>query len=184
METPEQNMNIPDIISQFELFIDSNQDKLVHHAFFRLGDRKDAEDAVQDVMIKIFGELKQGKILMNPTAYAYRLLANACTDRQRRANRYPRVSFQDIPDSGVETCENREDELIREEEFRRINKLLGSIPGEQAEIVRLRFVDGLPFQQIAEILEQPLTTVKSRFSYGLLKIKTLFFNQKEVSHAV
>ncbi len=184
METLKQQNKLSEIVSQLELLIDGSQDKLVHHAYFRLGNRKDAEDVVQDAFVKIFNELKQGKTIINPPAYAFRLVTNACIDRLRSAGKFAQVGWDDVSDADVDACENREDELIRMEEFRRIRRLLDSIPDEQAEIVRLRFVDSLPFQDIADILELPLTTVKSRFTYGLQKIKTQFFNQKEVSHAV
>jgi RNA polymerase sigma-70 factor (ECF subfamily) len=172
------------ITSQLEKLIDSHQDKLVHHAYFRLGSRKDAEDVVQDVFVKIFSELNKGKNIADFNAFSFRMVANACTDKQRAGNRFSWVPFETAQNMSTQTSESREEELIREEDFRRINFLLESIPEEQAEILRFRFVDGLHFQQIADILELPLTTTKSRFSYGLQKIKTQFFNQKEASHAV
>lgn len=179
-----ETTDLQEIISKLELLIDNLQDKLVYHAYFRLGNKADAEDIVQDAFVKLFNEQKQGKTIVNMPAYAFRLVTNACIDNYRASGRFISVAIDDIPDADVGVSKNREDELIQLEEFRRINQLLGSIPDEQAEIVRFRFVDGMPFQQIADILELPLTTVKSRFSYGLQKIKTQFFNKKEVSHAV
>lgn len=183
MKTPKAIPNIPDIISQLEFLIDAYQDKLVHHALFRLGNRKDAEDIVQEVFIQIFNALKQGKIILNPQAYAFRMVSNSCIDQLRSKSRNTQIPFDHIRESDIGLSENKENEMIRQEEFKRINALLDSIPGEQAEIVRFRFVDGLSFQHIADILELPLTTVKSRFSYGIIKIKNQYFNQKEVSHA-
>ena len=177
MKAIETDPNLPDIISQLELLIDVYQDKLVHHAFFRLGNHKDAEDVVQEVFIQMFNEQKQGKLILYPSAYAFRMVSNSCIDHLRTKTRITQISFDDIQDKEIGFCENKEEEMIRQEEFQRINNLLGSIPEEQAEIVRFRFVDGLPFQHIADILELPLTTVKSRFSYGLLKIKTQFFGR-------
>ncbi|MBR5435799.1 MAG: RNA polymerase sigma factor, partial [Muribaculaceae bacterium] len=58
-----------------------------------------------------------------------------------------------------------------EQEFRRINRLLTEIPDEQAEVIRLRYYGDKSFQEIADILGIPLTTAKSRFTYGLEKIK-------------
>jgi RNA polymerase sigma-70 factor (ECF subfamily) len=183
METPERKPTLPEIISQLELLIDNQQDKLVHHAYFRLGNKADAEDVVQDAFVKIFNELKQGKAILNPAAYSFRLVKNACIDRLRNGSRFTRVPLESVPGNNAQAYESREEELIRQEEYRRINALLDSIPVEQSEIVRFRFIDGLHFQQIADILDLPLTTVKSRFSYGIEKIKTQFFNQKEVCHA-
>jgi len=183
MPTPDRRPESNEIISQLELLIDDLQDKLVHHAFFRLGNKADAEDVVQDAFVKIYNELKLGKTILNPAAFSFRLVTNACIDRHRTAKRFTNVSYDSVPDIENQVSESRETELIRQEEFRRINALLYLIPDEQAEIVRFRFVDGLHFQQIADILNLPLTTVKSRFAYGMQKIKTQFFNQKEVCHA-
>ncbi len=183
MPTHNRKPEPKEIVNQLELLIDNMQDKLVHHAYFRLGNKADAEDVVQDAFVKIFNELKLGKEILNPAAFLFRLVTNACIDRLRAASRFTQVAYESVSDIDMQAFESREAELIRQEEYRRINALLDSIPGEQAEIVRFRFVDGLHFQQIADILDLPLTTVKSRFSYGMQKIKTQFFNQKEVCHA-
>ncbi len=182
MKTPGFKADLAEISKQLENLIDSYQDKFVHHAFYRLGNRKDAEDVVQDSIVKIFNELKQGKTILNLPAFTFRLLTNACIDKQRKAGRIIHVAIENIQETDLQVFDSREEELVRQEEFRRINELLDVIPPEQSEIVRFRFVDGLPFQQIADILELPLTTVKSRFTYGMLKIKTQFFLQKEVTH--
>jgi len=182
METPGYKSDFPELVKQVENLIDHYQDKLVHHAFYRLGNKKDAEDVVQDVLVKGFNELKQGTIIHNLPAFTFRLLTNACIDRQRKAARKMHVAIDDVRETEFHFNKSREEELLRQEEFRRINELLDSIPLEQSEIIRFRFVDGLPFQQIADILELPLTTVKSRFTYGIHKIRTQFFNPKEVIH--
>ena len=110
------------------------------------------------------------------------MIANACIDKQRLAIRRISYSLEEIPEREIETTGSSESEIIRQEEFTRINRLLESIPREQSEILRYRIVDGLIFPEIAEILNLPLTTVKSRFKYGLEKIKNQYFKQKEVIH--
>ena len=57
------------------------------------------------------------------------------------------------------------------DDYRRIARLLKVIPEEQAEVIRLRIYGDNSFMQIAEILSLPLPTVKSRFLYGLEKIR-------------
>jgi RNA polymerase sigma-70 factor (ECF subfamily) len=69
--------------------------------------------------------------------------------------------------------------MIAGEEFRRINSLLSSIPEEQAEVIRLRVIDEMSFVEIAEIMKAPVTTIKSRFTYGIIKLKTNVNYQKE-----
>ena len=58
-----------------------------------------------------------------------------------------------------------------EAEYRHIASLLTEIPDEQAEVIRLRIYGDNSFAEIAEILSIPLPTVKSRFLYGLEKLR-------------
>ena len=52
------------------------------------------------------------------------------------------------------------------------------IPSEQAEIVRLHCTDGLTFRQIAEVLDMPEATVKSRYRYAIDKIRKAYEDSK------
>jgi RNA polymerase sigma-70 factor (ECF subfamily) len=58
-----------------------------------------------------------------------------------------------------------------EADYQRIAQLLVEIPEEQAEVIRLRIYGNNSFADVAEILSLPLPTVKSRFLYGLEKIR-------------
>jgi RNA polymerase sigma-70 factor (ECF subfamily) len=60
---------------------------------------------------------------------------------------------------------------FQEQEYQRICQLLDRIPSEQAEVIRLRYYGDKSFREIAVILDLPLTTVKSRFQYGIDKIR-------------
>jgi RNA polymerase sigma-70 factor, ECF subfamily len=175
-------MNRTDQVTYIEEFIETHLHKLVRHAFFRLGNLKDAEDVVQDVLIKMISSQQFGNSIGKPLAYAYRMIANSCTDRYRLAERRNNCSLDEITDHLIETIGNKESEIIRQEEFNRIYQLLNSIPQEQSDVLRYKIVDGLTFPEITEILGLPLTTVKSRFKYGLDKIKNQFFMRKEVTH--
>lgn len=58
-----------------------------------------------------------------------------------------------------------------EDEFRMINRLLSILPMEQSEVIRLRHHSNLSFQEIADIMDVPLPTVKARYRYGIDKIR-------------
>ncbi|MCD8035312.1 MAG: hypothetical protein LUF83_13615 [Alistipes sp.] len=58
-------------------------------------------------------------------------------------------------------------------EAKRIDSLLGSLPPEQADVIRLHTFGSLRFTEIAEVLDCPVTTVKSRFRYGIDKLKNV-----------
>ncbi len=177
-EHPEK---FPQTLTDFGEFIKKNQNRLVRHAFFRLGNREDAEDVVQEVMIRMYEEKENKQHIEKATSYVFRMVYNTCLDRLRKN---ARNNFK--PLNGEEILmfdgSNRETEIIAKEEFIRINKLLNSIPSEQAEVLRLRIIDEMSFVEIAEIIKLPVTTIKSRFSYGITKLRNKVNFQEEVKN--
>jgi RNA polymerase sigma-70 factor, ECF subfamily len=181
MEIHDNPKKLPLSISELEAFIDKHKDRLVNHAFYRLGNLQDAEDVVQDVFVKLFTIETSKANIGSLIGYAWRMVVNACTDEIRRG-KGNKISLDEANAVDLSLQDNKESEMIIREDFIRINKLLGVLPVEQSEVLRFRFSDGLTFNEIAVVLELPVSTVKSRFKYGLNKMKTQFLNQKEVTH--
>lgn len=147
--------------------MEAERPHLLRYACYRLGNRDDAEDAVQDVFLQLHDKQRdaQGRPLARPRNYLYRSLSNVCTDRLRRLQ-----SRQFIPiEQAAHLCEEQAESF--EQEFRRISALLAAIPDEQAEVIRLRLHGGNSFADIADILGLPVSTVKSRFQYGIERIR-------------
>ncbi|MBO7468040.1 MAG: RNA polymerase sigma factor [Bacteroidaceae bacterium] len=139
---------------------------LLGYACYRLGNMEDAEDAVQDVCFRLHLRLKENDPeVINPKAYLYRSLANLCIRRKQEKTNF--VPYP--PDKLPELIETEAEDF--EHEYQRIDLLLAEIPEEQADVIRLRFYGNKSFKEIADILGLPLTTVKSRFLYGLEKMK-------------
>ncbi len=164
---------------EWQRLMAAERQQMVQYACYRLGNREDAEDAVQDLFTKIIHQRNTAadvapptastglwpKNVTNPSAYLYRSLANLCTSRLRTANKMPTVPIE----SQAEPADTNDENF--EQEYSRISQLLDSIPYEQAEVIRLRFYGDKSFAEIADILDVPLTTAKSRFVYGLEKIR-------------
>ena len=74
------------------------------------------------------------------------------------------------------TTPSPSDEREEQEEFERINRLLSLLPEAQSEVIRLHIHANLKFTEIAEMLEQPVTTIKSRFTSGIEKLRQKFIN--------
>lgn len=172
----------PQTIVELERFIIAHQHKLVRHAFFKLGNLQDAEDVVQNTFIKIYTEQKSFDHVTGPLAYTFRMVSNLCIDKLRSD-----AKINDEPLNGSEEAESltgipHEEEIIRKEEFRRINSLLGALPKEQAEVLRMRIIDELSFVDISAITGTPVNTVKSRFKYGIDKLRFTLNPVKEVKN--
>jgi RNA polymerase sigma-70 factor (ECF subfamily) len=155
---------------------------LKRHAQSILGDEEDAADLVQDTVIRAYGLRESLQEVKNPVAYLFRMVGNAAVDMRRRRN-VRENAFASLNHATETTVFlPREVHLIREEERQWVRRLLDLLPEEQAEVIRLRFSSELGFAEIAEITEVPVATVKSRFSYGMSKLRTMACKQKEVKH--
>lgn len=150
--------------------MDTYRDRLIHHAFYRIGDLEDAEDIVQELFVKIY---TQNHICKpeNAEAYLYKMTMNACIDFMRKQKRKFQI-FQNFEMENQKTLDNEAVRNIQmKEEYVRINKILNILPKEQADVVRFRIVDELSFKEITAILGKPESTIKSRFQYALKKLK-------------
>lgn len=161
----------PQTVAEFQSLVETLQHRLVRFAHRRLGSLQDAEDVVQEVLLKSFTAREKLKNTLRVMPYLYRMTANACIDLQRKRKSGGEVSLEGITPFSV--LEGEADMTVSdaEKELERIEALLSGLPPRQAEVIRLRVLDELSFAQIAEILGCRLPTVKSRFRYGLEKLR-------------
>ena len=152
---------------EIERVIDEYQEGLFRFAFFRTGALEDSQDIVQSIFLKMYDKERHTEVIENIKSYLYRSISNSCSNYLRK-----KQSIKNVPLNYAESQleDNNNDDLIREYEW--IRTMMDGLPYEQAEVIRLRTVDGLAFTEIAEILEIPATTVKSRFRYGIDKLKS------------
>lgn len=159
-----QQINIT--TQQLGEWVDEWQESLFRYAFFRVGDRADAEDVVQDAFLKA---ASTPAAIKNPKAYLFRTVTNGCIDSMKRKSKL-------LPIEQRMTAPSQSDEFEAQQEQQRIALLLGKLPNKQAEVIRLHIHANLKFTEIAEVLEIPATTVKSRFTSGIERLKQLFIN--------
>ena len=159
----ENNITMKELAEHFR----QEQPHFMRYACYRLGDTADAEDALQDVFLKISAKLSDEKSVevRDWHNYIFRALSNLCSSRLAALGKLrttPLDARLDIADLPTES---------NDADYQRIAQLLEEIPEEQAEVIRLRIYGNNSFADVAEILSLPLPTVKSRFLYGLEKIR-------------
>lgn len=156
-------------INELEQIIDEYQDKLYQFAFFRLGDYSQAQDVVQDAFVALYGERTRVR-RDNLKAWLYRVVYNRCVSlhRQRQHRTMLPLSYAALL-TETDEAQGDMDEGVRE--YLRIERLVASLPEEQATVVKMRFTDGLSFVEIAAILGLSDNTVKSRCRYAIAKLR-------------
>lgn len=142
---------------------------LYRFARFRLGSIADAEDAVQDLFVRLATSTSDLGSVTSPRSFLIRSLRNLCIDRLKRRT----LSLTSLTEKMDVVQENE-----AENEVERIKLLMRQLPEEQAEVISMRTAQNLSFAEIAEILDIPTTTAKSRFAYGIDKLRKMLNDKK------
>ena len=154
--------------------MEEEKQKLFCYACYRVGNEMEAEDLLQDLFIKLSESPELTDKVKNLKSYIFRSLANSCTTLLQQRNKLHLVQ--------LDTNEAEEQELSEpqnfEQEYTMINNLLNTIPQEQSEVIRLHIHAERTFKEISEILEIPESSAKSRYRYGIEKLRK--FIEKEV----
>ncbi len=162
-------------IKTLEKIINQYKDDILRFALYRIGSYENALDITQNVFIKCFEKNIDFDQIENPKSYLYKTVFNACIDFNRKS-KIETVLIDENQE--IATSDKYQHEIY--EEYQRINFMLKDIPTEQAEIVKMRIIDEMSFKEISKITDLQVATVKSRFKYGINKLKKFHQNKKEV----
>ena len=163
-------------------------EKLIYNIAWRImGNAEDAKDIAQEAIIKIYRNLASCKSLDLFKAWAAKITHNACMDELRRRKGKAAESFDamiELGDAAVErqvadAADGPEAELLRKEMKGMIDEGLARLSDEHRALVVLRDVQGLSYEEIAEIANLPLGTVKSRISRGRSNLKQILLKMME-----
>ena len=153
-------------------------------AYRVLSDSEAAADATQDAFLSTYRAMSRfrgGSF----KAWLLRIVTNACYDQLRVKKRRPTVSLDDDPDSDweewtVDAGERPEAFVQREELGQIIQRGLQMLPPDQRTIVVLSDIQGMRYNEIAEVVGVSLGTVKSRLNRGRRKLRDFLHANAEL----
>jgi RNA polymerase sigma-70 factor, ECF subfamily len=148
-------------------------DRLYAVVYRMLGNRTDAEDAIQEVFLKIHKGAPSLDRARDPAPWLFTIAANACRDRWRSgASRLDRASSSIDSNPGLRESlhqegSNPERDLLAAERAERVRKAILKLKPESREVIVLREYEGMGYDRIAEILGVNEAAVRKRFSRAL-----------------
>jgi RNA polymerase sigma-70 factor (ECF subfamily) len=173
-------------VGSFNRLVLSYQSMVYNLAYRILGDRHAASDATQDALISAFkaiGKFRGGSF----KSWLLRIVTNACYDQLRRKQRRPTASLDALlvldpaPVQSFTTAqESPEEHAMRQELSKVIQVGIGTLPSEQRVTLVLSDIQGFSYQEIAEITDVALGTVKSRLSRARGKLRDFLLEQGEL----
>src|SRR6188508_1174532 len=140
-------------------------------AYRVIGREEDARDVAQETFLRAFRALSGFKGQAKFSSWLYRITLNLCRDWIRRERRAPvAIDLIELA-SEAEPAESIEDLVARRELGRAVARAMAMLPEEQRTAIVLKEYHGLTFQEIADLLECPLSTVKTRLYQGLTVLR-------------
>jgi len=171
----------------FEEIVGAHQGRIATLCRYQLGNAADAEDATQDVFIKAFKGLRDFRPEAALSTWLYRIAVNTCIDRRRKPfflSLLQRAADSvDADDGGVNALPSAgpsPEKLVESQQISRdIQRALQTLSPKLRAAIVLKEIEGLSYEQIGEVQEISLGTVKSRISRAREELKRILTGGRE-----
>ncbi len=134
-------------------------------ALFTLNDELAAEDITQDVFIKIYKSLAKFRGQSSISSWLYRITKNACFDLIKKRKTDP-LDIEQVGRIADTDRPGPEDDYFEQDKHVAVRAAVSKLSKQQRMAVSLYYFQQLAYEEIAEIMEQPLNTVKSYLYRG------------------
>ena len=171
----------------FNELVKGYESKVVNAAFGMLSNREDAYDAAQEVFIRIYKSIGAFKGQSSLTTWIYRITVNICNDALRKRQRTaqtvsingesddenPVMELQDTSPTPEEAAESNEAQKA-------VREAIGDLSEEYRQIITLCDLQGLSYDEAAQILQCPTGTVKSRLNRARNSLRKKLLEKREL----
>ncbi len=163
--------------SAFEQLVKIYEKRVYTIAFRMTGNPDDAFDISQEAFLRVYRSIGSFKGDSKFSTWLYRIVSNLCIDYSRKSKKIstvPLVVTRDEDEDEVDIPDTRFDpdkELDRRELARNIEQALSKLSNEHREILLLREIEGLSYEEISEVTALEAGTVKSRIFRARQKLR-------------
>jgi RNA polymerase sigma-70 factor (ECF subfamily) len=159
-------------VEAFSAIIKKYQEKTFNYVYSQVKDYDEALDITQEIFIMTIEALRTFRRESKFSTWFYSIMVNYCKNYRKKSRRYNLVSINgskgdeeynlQLPDER----ENPEKEVIMNDSLRIVREEIGRLPDDYREILILRDIEGLSYNEVAEILDISLANVKVRIHRG------------------
>ena len=142
-----------------------------------MGNEPDAEDAVQEIFARVLGRIGQFRYEASFASWLRVLATNVCRDMLRKKNRHPTESLEDLNANGEVRIDTRissisqEEELIMKELLENLQEKISLLKKQHQRLIILRYIDGLSYEKISELVGCSQAQVKSRLHQARKRLR-------------
>ncbi len=158
-------------IRDFDVLIERWQKPLYNFILRFMNSEEEARDACQDSFVNAYRNLAKFKKQSKFSSWLFKIAINRSNTLLRKQKRW-KTFFDPMGDqqnfADVQSQEHNAEHTVEKEQiYSRIRKAIAMLPPEQRTVLLLKEYEGLKFHEISEMLDCPVSTVKSRMYYAL-----------------
>ena len=175
-------------VNAYEALVKEYEKNVYNLALRMTGNSEDAADMTQEAFIKAYNSLQAFRGDSKFSVWLYRIVSNVCLDFLRSRNRRPTVSLSVEDDDGEDAQldvadESQSPELLLDRKLTResVRRGLDSLPPDYRQILLLREIQGLSYDEISQALCLEVGTVKSRIFRARKRLCTFLIDDGNIS---
>jgi RNA polymerase sigma-70 factor (ECF subfamily) len=163
----------------FGQLVQKYQDRLYHTVVHVVGNAEDAKDAVQETFVQAFLKLESFHGASAFYTWLYRIAFNVSITHQRKRGARRSAEQIALTDGNLRSsaegqtrlADSPSEKMEREERCRQVRHAIAQLPEEHRVVLVLREMDGCCYETIAEILDLPVGTVRSRLHRARMQLR-------------
>lgn len=163
----------------WKMIVDRYSKKVYNMALNFAGNKDEAADITQEIFLKVYNNIDKFKEDRGFTSWLLRLSKNYCIDYWRK-NKYHRKNVEleeNMAIASTQDAHNPEETSFRQSDAVYIRKKLGMLPPDLRAMIIMRDIQDYSYEEIAENLDIPLGTAKSRINRARTKLARLFLEE-------
>ena len=173
-------------LRSFDTLVKRWEKQLLNYCYRMVNDIALAEDLRQEIFLRIYRSARTYRPTAQFSTWLYRIATNLCLDtlaKQKRRKETPIAAYlgsksEGFDDRLIDPSDTPDTVVVKKEIESRVRSALASLPEDLRVVVTLRHYNGMKFQEIAEIVECPISTVKSRMAAGMERLSRTLSSQE------
>ena len=167
----------------FEQLMAAHENKMYAVALRMCGNREDAQDCLQEAMLRVYRAMSGFKGQSSFSTWVYRITMNSCLDELRRRKSRTATSLDAMLENGFspsDESDTPEQSSLRSEQRRVLERAIAELPEDMRAAIVQRDIPGCSYDEIAHALDANVGTIKSRISRGREKLRAVLSEQPEL----
>ncbi len=165
---------------EFNAIVDRFAGRVYNHALRMLNNREDAEEAMQDVFLRVHRSLGTFRGDAELSTWLWRITVNVCLSRRRtRRRRREQVRVEDVADAIADDAPGPDEILAILQDRARIAAMIARLPDREAASITLYYIEGFDYAEISRILNIPPGSVATALHRGRERLGKMLRAERE-----